>query len=109
VLVIGAGQDRIVNSLQTRALADSIPGASYKEFESGHIAFLNGRTNSSRWLPNSCFESTIEIHSVRKDVSILGKEPHLEDQYHLYLSGFHGGISPTKRFTAAYSSKHAEC
>jgi HipA-like C-terminal domain len=31
-----------------------------------------------------------------KDVSILGKEPLLEDQYHLYLSGFHGGISPVK-------------
>ncbi|MCU1257903.1 MAG: hypothetical protein JWO80_788 [Bryobacterales bacterium] len=40
VLVIGAGQDRIPNSLQTRALADSIPGASYKEIDSGHIALF---------------------------------------------------------------------
>jgi 3-oxoadipate enol-lactonase len=38
VLVIGVGQDRILNSLQTRALAHSIPGASYKEIDSGHIA-----------------------------------------------------------------------
>ncbi len=34
---------------------------------------LNARTNSSRWLPNSRFNSAIEIHSVRKDVSILGQ------------------------------------
>ena len=40
MLVIGAGQDRILNSLQTRALADSIPGASYKEIDSGHIALF---------------------------------------------------------------------
>jgi hypothetical protein len=40
VLVIGAGQDRILNSLQTRALADSIPEASYKEIDSGHIALF---------------------------------------------------------------------
>jgi pimeloyl-ACP methyl ester carboxylesterase len=38
--VIGAGQDRILNSLQTRALADSIPGASYMEIDSGHIALF---------------------------------------------------------------------
>ena len=63
------------------------------------LLFLNGRTNSSRWLPNSYFNSTIEIHSVRKDVDIVGKKPLLEDQYHLYLSGFHGGISPVKRAT----------
>ena len=44
-----------------------------------------------------CFESTIEIHSVRKDVDIVGGgKPLLEDQYHLYLSGFHGGIRPVK-------------
>ena len=59
------------------------------------LFFLNGRTNSSRWLPNSCFDSTIEILSIRKDAS-WAKEPLLEDQYHLYLSGFHGGISPVK-------------
>lgn len=40
-LVSGAhGQDRFLNSLQTRALADSIPGASYKEIDSGHIALF---------------------------------------------------------------------
>jgi len=37
------------------------------------LLFLNARTNSSRWLPNSCFDSAIEIHSVRKDVSVLGQ------------------------------------
>ena len=40
MLVIGAGQVRILNSLQTRALADSIPGASYKEIVSGHFALF---------------------------------------------------------------------
>ena len=40
MLVIGAGQDRILNSLQTPALADSIPGTSYKEIDSGHIALF---------------------------------------------------------------------
>ena len=54
-------------------LADSIPGASYKESIPDTLLFLNGRTNSSRWLPNSCFNSAIEIQSVRKDVSILGQ------------------------------------
>ena len=38
MLAIGAVQDRILNSLQTRALTDSTPGASYKEIDSGHIA-----------------------------------------------------------------------
>src|SRR5258708_19314310 len=38
------------------------------------LLFLNGRTNSSRWLPNSYFNSTIEIHSVRKDVDIVGEK-----------------------------------
>jgi hypothetical protein len=97
VLVIGAGRDRILNSLQTRALADSIPGASYKEIDSGHIAFLNGRTNSSRWLTNSYFESTIEIHLVRKDVSILGQRTASRRSISSLLSGFHGGISPVSR------------
>ena len=73
-LVSGAhGQDRILNSLQTRALADSIPGPRIRKSIPDTLLFLNGRTNSSRWQPNSCFESTIEIHSVRKDVSILGQ------------------------------------
>jgi 3-oxoadipate enol-lactonase len=40
VLVIGATQDHILNSPQTRALADSIPGASYKEVDAGHIALF---------------------------------------------------------------------
>jgi 3-oxoadipate enol-lactonase len=40
VLVIGATQDHILNFPQTRALADSIPGASFKEVDAGHIALF---------------------------------------------------------------------
>jgi pimeloyl-ACP methyl ester carboxylesterase len=40
VLVIGGAQDRILNSPQTRALADSIPRASYKEVDAGHIVLF---------------------------------------------------------------------
>jgi 3-oxoadipate enol-lactonase len=60
VIVVGGTQDRILNSPQSRALADSIPGASYKEVDAGHIALLNRRTNSSRWLPIFLLQHTIE-------------------------------------------------
>jgi 3-oxoadipate enol-lactonase len=40
VLVIGCAQDRILNSPQTRALADSIPRASYKEVDAGRIVLF---------------------------------------------------------------------
>jgi 3-oxoadipate enol-lactonase len=40
VLAIGATQDRILPSPQTRALADSIPQASYKEVDAGHGVLL---------------------------------------------------------------------
>jgi pimeloyl-ACP methyl ester carboxylesterase len=40
VLAIGASQDRIVPYSQTRALADSIPQALYKEIDAGHIVLF---------------------------------------------------------------------
>jgi 3-oxoadipate enol-lactonase len=40
VLAIGATQDRILPSPQTRALADSIPQALYKEVDAGHIVLF---------------------------------------------------------------------
>jgi hypothetical protein len=67
--------DARLGRLHPRGLRKSMPDT---------LLFLNARTNSSRWLPNSCFNSAIEIHSVRKDVSILGQRPLLEDQDHLY-------------------------
>ena len=64
-------EHRVLNSLRRapwqtpfRGLRKSMPDT---------LLFLNARTNSSRWLPNSCFNSAIEIHSVGKDVSILGQ------------------------------------
>jgi 3-oxoadipate enol-lactonase len=40
VLVVGGTQDRILNSPQSRALADSIPGASYREVDAGHLVLF---------------------------------------------------------------------
>jgi pimeloyl-ACP methyl ester carboxylesterase len=40
VLAIGATQDRILPSPETRALADSIPQALYKEVDAGHIVLF---------------------------------------------------------------------
>jgi pimeloyl-ACP methyl ester carboxylesterase len=40
VLAIGATQDRILPSPQTRALADSIPQALYKEVDAGHVVLF---------------------------------------------------------------------
>ena len=42
--------------------------------------------------------STARLRFIRpaKTLILWGNKPLLEDQYHLYLSGFHGGISPVK-------------
>jgi hypothetical protein len=94
--------NRILNSRQTRALADSIPGASYKEIDSGHIAPSTAKSSKGKrrrcllqkGLCVKCLDSRSGTYVERQHVSAAS----------VYLSPMPGGLSMLEKLGVSWNS-----